>query len=164
MPVAASGRWFDGRSARPHPVTVRLAERLEITGPGIQRDWNPCDLRAAEAQAPLLRLRNPGEPGEIEVADETFAAALATRCPDLHRRSEDRGGTVRLVLWSLAAGTTVLLAVLSSVLGLLVSYDLDVPTGPAIVLTAGALWLGSLCLGPRESLARRWLRRPHLAG
>jgi hypothetical protein len=32
------------------------------------------------------------------------------------------------------------------------------------VLAAGAIWLASLCAGPRESLARRWLRRPHLAG
>lgn len=58
----------------------------------------------------------------------------------------------------------VALAVLASVLGLLASYHLDLPTGPAIVLSAGALWAGSLCLGPHSSLARRWLRRPHLAG
>lgn len=58
----------------------------------------------------------------------------------------------------------VAMAVLASVAGLLASYDLDLPTGPAIVLVAGALWLLSLCAGPQESLARRWLRRPHLAG
>ncbi len=59
---------------------------------------------------------------------------------------------------------SVAIAVLASVAGLLGSYQIDVPTGPAIVLTAGALWLLSLCAGPQESLARRWLRRPHLAG
>lgn len=58
----------------------------------------------------------------------------------------------------------VLLAVLSSVTGLVLSFDWDLPTGPAIVLTAGAGWLLSLVAGPRASLARRWLRRPHLAG
>ena len=58
----------------------------------------------------------------------------------------------------------VALAVLSSVAGLVLSFDWDVPTGPAIVLTAGAGWLLSLAVGPRASLARRWLRRPHLAG
>lgn len=56
------------------------------------------------------------------------------------------------------------LAVLASVLGLLLSYHADVPTGPAIVLSAGGLWLGSLAAGPQHSLLRRWLRRPHLAG
>lgn len=47
------------------------------------------------------------------------------------------------------------LACLSSAAGLLASYHLDVPTGPAIVLAAGLLWAGSLAVGPRESLWRR---------
>ena len=47
------------------------------------------------------------------------------------------------------------LACLSSASGLLVSYHLDVPAGPAVVLAAGLLWAGSLALGPRESLRRR---------
>lgn len=59
---------------------------------------------------------------------------------------------------------SVLLGLLASVLGLIASFDLDLPTGPAIVLTAGAIWLLSLCAGPHASLVRRWLRRPHLAG
>jgi len=46
----------------------------------------------------------------------------------------------------------VLLAVLSSFGGLLLSYNLDLPAGPAIVLTAGALWLVSLAVGPYASL------------
>lgn len=53
------------------------------------------------------------------------------------------------------------LAVLSSVAGLLLSYHGDLPTGPAIILTAGALWLALIVAGPRESLLRRALRRPH---
>jgi zinc/manganese transport system permease protein len=56
------------------------------------------------------------------------------------------------------------LAVLASLAGLLLSFHTDIPAGPAIVLTAGALWLGSLLGGPRESLRRRWLRQPHFRG
>jgi len=56
------------------------------------------------------------------------------------------------------------LAVRASVLGLLVSYHADLPTGPAIVLTAGALWLASLIAGPHESFLRRLLHRPHYVG
>lgn len=57
----------------------------------------------------------------------------------------------------------VALALLSSVAGLLLSYHADVPAGPAIVLSAGALWAGGLLAGPRESLrARLW--RPHFRG
>jgi zinc/manganese transport system permease protein len=49
---------------------------------------------------------------------------------------------------------SVLLAVLASYGGLLLSYHVDIPAGPAIVLSAGALWLAGLALGPRESLLR----------
>jgi zinc/manganese transport system permease protein len=56
------------------------------------------------------------------------------------------------------------LAVAASVAGLHLSYDLDLPTGPSIVLTAGTIWLLSLLAGPQDSLLRRSLRRPHLAG
>jgi zinc/manganese transport system permease protein len=60
--------------------------------------------------------------------------------------------------WSnLLAGqirAAVLLAVIASVGGLLLSYNLDLPAGPAIVATAGILWLLSLALGPHASLLR----------
>ncbi|MGE0226453.1 MAG: metal ABC transporter permease [Acetobacteraceae bacterium] len=48
----------------------------------------------------------------------------------------------------------VLLAMAASVLGLLLSFNLDLPAGPAIVLSAGALWVGSLIAGPHASLLR----------
>jgi zinc/manganese transport system permease protein len=46
----------------------------------------------------------------------------------------------------------VALACLSSWGGLVASYNFDIPAGPAIVLTAGGLWLGSLLCGRRGSL------------
>ena len=70
--------------------------------------------------------------------------------------------------WSARLGGQVVaasvLAMLASVIGLTLSFHADVPTGPAIVLTAGALWLASLLAGPEGSLASRVLRRPHYAG
>ncbi len=51
--------------------------------------------------------------------------------------------------------TAVLLACLASVCGLTVSFNLDIPAGPAIVLVAGGLWLLSLLTGPRASLWRQ---------
>ena len=53
----------------------------------------------------------------------------------------------------------VVLAVIASVLGLLLSYHTDIPAGPAIVLTAGALWMLGLLGGPHASL-RDQTRRP----
>ncbi|MBN8872898.1 MAG: metal ABC transporter permease [Rhodospirillales bacterium] len=52
------------------------------------------------------------------------------------------------------ARAAVVLALIASVVGLLVSYHVDVPTGPAIVLSAGGTWVLSLLAGPRESLLR----------
>jgi len=52
----------------------------------------------------------------------------------------------------LAAG----LGALSGVFGLLLSYHVNVPSGPAIVLFAGGLYVLSLCLGARDSLRLVW--------
>ena len=62
------------------------------------------------------------------------------------------------------AYASVAIAILSSAAGLLLSYHLDLPSGPAIVLVAGAAWVVSLVAGPVDGLLARWLRRPHLAG
>ncbi len=70
--------------------------------------------------------------------------------------------------WSAALPGIVRAAVLvglsTSVAGLLASYHLDLPSGPAIVLAAALAWGGSMLAGPEGSLAVRLLRRPHLAG
>ncbi|MBV9248091.1 MAG: metal ABC transporter permease [Acetobacteraceae bacterium] len=49
----------------------------------------------------------------------------------------------------------VLVAVLASVSGLLLSFHTEVPAGPAIILCAGAAWLVSVAIGPRASLLCR---------
>src|SRR5499427_2748058 len=64
-------------------------------------------------------------------------------------------------LWSLSAASTAL-ALASGFLGLLVSYHLDLPSGPAIVLVAGLAYLVSVSLGSRDSLRVLYVRRAHL--
>lgn len=49
----------------------------------------------------------------------------------------------------------VAVALLSSLLGLMLSFHADVPAGPAIVLVAGLVWLGAMLLGPHASLRAR---------
>jgi zinc/manganese transport system permease protein len=46
----------------------------------------------------------------------------------------------------------VALAIAASVLGLLISFNVEIPAGPAIVLTAGAFWVVSLLVGPHQGL------------
>lgn len=52
----------------------------------------------------------------------------------------------------------------SAVIGLLASYQLDSPSGPAIVLTAAGFYALSLVFGPAEGLAAQLRPRRHLAG
>ena len=53
------------------------------------------------------------------------------------------------------------IAVAASVLGLLISFHVEIASGPAIVLTAAVLYLASIVFGSRSGLLSRWLRRPH---
>lgn len=59
---------------------------------------------------------------------------------------------------------SVVCAMMASVAGLTLSYRADLPTGPAIVLAAGALYVVSLLIGPRGGLVRRLIRPRHLEG
>ena len=56
----------------------------------------------------------------------------------------------------------VALAFASGVVGLLASFHLDVPAGPAIVLTAGLAHVASILLAPGGALGPRLYRRRHL--
>jgi zinc/manganese transport system permease protein len=62
------------------------------------------------------------------------------------------------------AYAAVLIAILASLAGLLVSYHLDVPTGPAVVLAAGAAWMVSVLAGPVDGVLARLMRHRHLTG
>jgi len=64
-------------------------------------------------------------------------------------------------LWSMAL-VAALIGVASGVAGLLLSYHLNLPSGPSIVLTCGAVYLLSVAVGPRESLWRRFVPARHL--
>lgn len=64
-------------------------------------------------------------------------------------------------IWSLAL-TAIGLALLAGWSGLLLSYHVNLPSGPSIVLTAGVFYLASMALGPVNSLRARWLPRRHL--
>jgi zinc/manganese transport system permease protein len=64
----------------------------------------------------------------------------------------------RMVLLAIPIGMTACL------LGLLVSYHVGVPSGPAIVLFASIAWLGSLLFGSEDSLRLRLFPPAHLRG
>ncbi|SCY64980.1 zinc/manganese transport system permease protein [Paracoccus tibetensis] len=67
--------------------------------------------------------------------------------------------------WTQAVLPMVVLAVAigaaSSALGLLLSYHFSLPSGPSITLSAGAVYLMSVLIGPRGLLLPRLPRRNH---
>ncbi|KQT46559.1 peptidase M48 [Methylobacterium sp. Leaf456] len=153
-PLTTTGRYFDGRSARAHPVRLRLGERLEIAGEAVRLDWSLLDLRAAETAPPLARIGHAEHPGSVEFEDAAFAEALAARCPDLNRR-EGGGGLTRLVLWSIAAGVSVVLTALygvpaaANLLAPLVPPSVEARLGQAIeTQVVGLLGDPPLCAAP----------------
>lgn len=64
-------------------------------------------------------------------------------------------------VWSLISLATVT-AFAAGYVGLVLSYQFNLPSGPSIVLVAGGFYLFSLVAGPREGLANLYLRRRHL--
>lgn len=58
-------------------------------------------------------------------------------------------------------GTATVFAVVSSISGLLVSFHVEIASGPAIVLCAAVIYIASILLGTRSGLVGRLLRRPH---
>lgn len=64
-------------------------------------------------------------------------------------------------LWAMTLAA-VAIAALSGYVGLILSFHADLPSGPAIVLTAGACYLGSIFLGRSGGLVWRWWHPPHL--
>jgi zinc/manganese transport system permease protein len=69
-------------------------------------------------------------------------------------------------LWVRDLGPLIALAtafaLASAFAGLILSYHAALPSGPAIILAAGAGWLFSLLLGTAGGLLRRLLPPPHL--
>lgn len=57
----------------------------------------------------------------------------------------------------------MVLAVAAAIAGLLLSYHYSLPSGPAIVLAAGAIYIFSLLTGTHGSLTARFLKRKHYA-
>jgi zinc/manganese transport system permease protein len=57
-------------------------------------------------------------------------------------------------IWSLI-GIAFLIAIVSAYIGLVLSYQFNLPSGPTIILVAGVLYMISLTIGPYGSLKYR---------
>jgi zinc/manganese transport system permease protein len=66
-------------------------------------------------------------------------------------------------LWPLIAVSSGM-ALVSGFFGLLLSYYVDVPSGPSIILLAGLFYCSSVLLGPRDGLRTTLFHRRSVAG
>jgi zinc/manganese transport system permease protein len=64
-------------------------------------------------------------------------------------------------VWSLSLLSTAL-GFSAGYAGLLLSYQFDVPSGPAIILTASFVYGVSLVAGTRDSIRTRYLVHSHI--
>jgi zinc/manganese transport system permease protein len=64
-------------------------------------------------------------------------------------------------VWSLSVLSTAL-GFAAGYVGLLLSYQFDLPSGPAIILTASAVYAVSLMAGTRDSVRTRYFVRSHI--
>jgi ABC-type Mn2+/Zn2+ transport system permease subunit len=58
------------------------------------------------------------------------------------------------------AGGTI--GMLGGVLGLLISFWANIPSGSAIVMVLGALFLAAYLFGPKYGMISKWLGKRHL--
>jgi zinc/manganese transport system permease protein len=63
-------------------------------------------------------------------------------------------------VWSLAAASA-LIALVSGYVGLLLSFHVDLPSGPCIVLTAGVIYVVSMIAGTHGSLRQNLIAQTH---
>jgi predicted Zn-dependent protease len=109
-PTARPVVYFDGTSNRRHEVLLRCDQKLDIVEDGVVvASWPYDHLRIADGGQSTLRLKcvSARPLARLEVSDPAVQEELRTRSQFL---IADRGGgkqTFRIVVWSLAAITSI---------------------------------------------------------
>lgn len=122
--VSGEGVYFDGTSANPIPVSVRVAGGRLILDGSVRRAWDCRDLRASGSIRPFMRVGPSWNSERIELSDEAVVAAIEAASPELYSR--DRV-PYRLIGGSVAAAVALLVFVLY---GVPIVADLAVPAIP----------------------------------
>jgi predicted Zn-dependent protease len=110
--MSAEATFYDGASARAWLVSLRFADALEIvSGDAVLARWPYEAMRRREAPPGVLRLGLTSGPdlARLDVTDLELQQQLALQCHDLDRDREGRGGTWKIVGWSVAAAASLVL-------------------------------------------------------
>lgn len=141
-PAAVEPRavYFDGKTNRKRSVTLQLAGGVEIVEDGRIVDiWPFGEVRRADGPPNLLRLScvTALPLARLEIADEATKAAIVAHCAALDTARTGRGGTLRIVFWSLAATCSIIglamfgIPLIADRLAPLVPYSMEKRIGDA---------------------------------
>lgn len=117
-PSGGPAIYFDGTSNQRRMVTLRFADRLEISdGESTLASWAYADIRRADSPSGKLRVSCMTAPAlaRLEIRDAAVAAALVARCDRLDDNHPGRRGVAVIVGWSLAAVVSIVAVVLFGV-------------------------------------------------
>jgi Zn-dependent protease with chaperone function len=164
QPAAQQGPaiYFDGRTNRKRPVTLRLGGGVEI----VEQDrivdiWPFGEVRRADGPPNALRLSCVAALplARLEIADQATKAAVVSHCTALDAMTRGRVGTGRIIFWSLAAVCSIVgLAVFgipyaADRLAPIVPYALEKRMGDAADGQIRAALGGKLCTGAEGQAA-----------
>ncbi|MDF2120543.1 M48 family metallopeptidase [Roseiarcaceae bacterium H3SJ34-1] len=111
--IEGSALYYDGLSNKQHAVTLRIGATLEIVEDGLMIAGWPFEwIRRADSSDGRIRLRttNGSDLARLVLIDETFARSVLEACPRLeHNDPSGTTSTGRIVFWSLAAATSLIL-------------------------------------------------------
>jgi Zn-dependent protease with chaperone function len=158
MPDAVSAAFYDGDRAQRHAVVVRFGDNaLDIAQDGaVLARWSYEDIRRQDGPPEVLRLRSLGAPelARLEIDDAAAAAEVIRRCPRLDEATRTGRRTARrIVVWSLAAGLSLLLTavylvpIASDWLAPLVPWSVERRLGGAVDNQVRILFGKTACTG-----------------
>jgi Zn-dependent protease with chaperone function len=110
--------FFDGQSSRRRIVSLVFGDALEIREEGAAPvHWAYDDIRQADSPPGMLRVNCLSAPplSRLEIRDNAMTAALVARCARLQENRLDSRAIMKIVGWSLAAITSIVLVVLFAI-------------------------------------------------
>ncbi|AMN42560.1 M48 family metallopeptidase [Rhodoplanes sp. Z2-YC6860] len=152
--TAPAAIYFDGKTNRKRPVTLRMAGGIEIVEQDRILDiWPFGEVRRADGPPNVMRLAciTALPLARLEISDEATRAAILTHCVAIDATAPGRSNTLRIVFWSLAAFCSIVglamygIPLAAERLAPLVPYSLEKRIGDAADGQIRAALGGQIC-------------------
>lgn len=107
--------YFDGKSSIRRNVELELGASLGFREDGVLvQSWAYETIRRADGPPGMLRLRSTAAAplARVEIANQALGRQVVVLCPRLDADEPQRGQTIKIVGWSLAAVASIVLSVL----------------------------------------------------